>query len=146
MVVALPLLLLLATFQGQPEPKPIPKDSVEIAARGCLTGRVFTAIARGEEAEVERGPDVSGRTFRVTAPKEVMKQVKAHNGHLVDVAGLVRTAALADNAPGKRIGNTRIIIGTPPGSGPGGAPVANYTVMDLTAVRFVSDTCPIDRR
>jgi hypothetical protein len=142
------VLLLAAAPQQTPEPKPVPKDSVEIVAIGCLKGRAFTATAPRQEADVARGPDVTGRTFRINAKRPVMDDVKKHNGHLVEIAGLVRTSALADNRPGRRIGNTRVIIGSPPPStNPAGidprAPLANVVILDATAVRFVSEECPI---
>ena len=45
-----------------------------------------------------------------------MKLVKAHQGQFVEVVGLVKVSALADNAPGKRVGNTTIKIGSAPRS------------------------------
>ena len=101
---------------------------------------------------MSRGPDVTGRSFRLSGPKAVMSNVKAQDGHLVEIVGLVRKSALADNAPGARIGNTRVVIGgNPQRSDPTSMqarsmPVGNYVVMDVTAVRYLSDDCPIDRR
>lgn len=143
------LALLLAVAPGltgigasPQEPKPVPKDSVEVVATGCFKGRAFTATAPREDG-VERGPNVTGRTFRVAGKKDVMKTVKEHDGHLVEVVGIVRRSSLAE-PPGARVGNTRITVG---GSntmgGRGGMPIANVAVMDLSAVRFVSNACPL---
>lgn len=153
-----PVLLLAATAavyaQSPQEPKPIPKDSVQVVTQGCLKGRAFYSIGRGEldprreDPELQSGPNVAGLTFRLAGPKPVMQDVKKHNGRLVEVVGLVRKAALADNgSPGKRIGNTRVIIGGGQGAGTttgrGGVPVASVAVMDVTSVRYVSDVCPV---
>ena len=152
-----PVLLFAATAaayaQSPQEPKPIPKDSVQVVTQGCLKGRAFYAVGRGEadprreEPEVQSGPNVAGYTFRLAGKKPVMQDVKAHNGHLVEVVGLVRKAVLADNAPGKRIGNTRVTIGGGQGAGTsygrGGVPMASVAVMDVTSVRFVADVCPV---
>jgi hypothetical protein len=136
----------VSAAQEQPEPKKIPKDSVEVLATGCLKGRAFTAIPP-REAETQRGPDVSGRTFRVAGKKDLMREVKAMDGKLVQITGIVRIAALADNQPGRRIGNTRVVIGSPGGSDPLArptqGPIVNVTVMDLTSIRFVDSVCPI---
>jgi hypothetical protein len=128
------------------ERKPVPADSTEIVATGCLKGRVFTAVSR--DADVARGPDVTGRSFRLDGPREVMNDVKKWNGQVVEVIGLVRTSALGDNAPGRRIGNTRVVIGVPPSTDPTTihSPAENVVVMDVSSVRYVSDRCPIARR
>lgn len=144
----LALLLALALPQETPqEHKPIPKDSIEIAAVGCLKGRVFTASERPESETVMRGPDVTGRTFRVNGKKDVMEAVKKYNKSYVEIVGIVRVSALADNPPGKRIGNTRVVIGGAPvatdpariHNEPINAPVA---VMDVTSVRYLAGSCP----
>ena len=134
--------------QAQTEPKKIPDGSVEIVASGCLKGRVFTATGRPEGEGVSRGPDVTGRSFRVAAPREVMDAVKKHNGDLVEVVGVVRESSLADNAPGMKVGgNTRVVVGAPTTVGDPRArpPVGNVVVMDVSSVRYLSDSCPIAR-
>jgi hypothetical protein len=133
------------------EPKPVPKGSVQIAANGCLKGRVFTATAPREEEAPRQGPNVTGQHFRVAGKKDVMKLVKAHQGHFVEVVGLVKTSALADNAAGKRVGNTTIKMGSGPRSSDpihrqSGMAGVDVAIMDLLSVRYLSDTCPIPTR
>jgi hypothetical protein len=129
------------------ESKPIPKDSVEIEAQGCLKGRVFTGTGGPAEEGTRRGPDVTGRNFRVAASREVMDQVKEHNGHLVQVVGIVRKAALDDQGVGMRVGKrTRVVIGAPtsdPTRSNAATSAPSMPVMDLTVVRLLSDRCPI---
>jgi len=139
-----------AVAQDQ-EPKPVPKGSAQIAANGCLKGRVFTATAPREEEGPRQGPDVTGQHFRVAGKKDVMKLVKAHQGHFVEVVGLVKTSALADNAAGKRVGNTTIKVGPGPRSTDpvyrqSGMAGVDMAIMDLQSVRYLSDTCPIPMR
>lgn len=140
-------LLVLAAAAGQqtPEPKPVPSDSVEIDARGCLKGRVFTATSYPEDEGVRRGPDVTGRRFRVNASKELMALVKKHDKQLVQIVAIVRKDALGDEGIGMQVGKgTRVVIGAPGGdpsrmnmrSAP---PVPS---MDLIAIRPLSDRCP----
>ncbi|HEY8548409.1 MAG TPA: hypothetical protein VIL35_00520 [Vicinamibacterales bacterium] len=144
---ALPL---TAAAQQPPERKDVPDDSVEIVTTGCLKGRMFTATVPPEES-MRRGPNVAGRNFRLSGPREVMDEVKRHDGHLVQVVGIVRKSALADYTPGARVGNTRVVIGMPrtgnPMGSPGRPPVSDApAVMDTTWIRYISDTCPIPRR
>jgi hypothetical protein len=144
---ALLLLLLLcfaAALPGAQERK-VPKDSVELAVQGCLKGRVLAVVEPEERHGPTRGPDVTGRSFRLSGKKPVIDEVKKHDGDLVEVVGLVRTADLASYQPGMRVGRTRVVIGAPgtmdpnrpPSPGPG------LPVMDASSVRFLSEGCPI---
>ena len=141
------LILLLAAVQGQePQPKAVPKDSVEVLTRGCLKGRVFTATPRPADEGAIRGPDVTGRRFRVAGPKEVMALVKQHDGHLVEVDGIVRKAALGDQGLGMKIGGAKVVIGAP-GGDPGRmgppTPASNVPTMDVNSIQYLADECPI---
>ena len=84
----------------EPEAKKIPSDSLEIATTGCLKGRVFTATQPREDF-MRRGPNVTGRNFRLNGPRAVIDVVKTHDGDLVEIVGLVRKNDLRDNAPGR---------------------------------------------
>lgn len=140
--------LAVAPVAQEPEPKPVPKGSVQLASNGCLKGRIFTATRPREETAPRQGPDVTGQHFRVAGKKDVMKLVKAHQGQFVEVVGIVKTSDLAENEPGKRIGNTTVKIGpgprsTDPTYRQSGMAVSHVPVMDLLSVRYLSDTCPI---
>ena len=129
-----------------PEAKKIPDDSVEIATTGCLKGRVFTATQPREDF-MRRGPNVTGRSFRLNGPRTLMDLVKTHDGALVEIVGLVRKNDLRDNAPGARVGNTRVVIGAPRSGDPmqsARTPISEgIPVMDATSVRYLDDRCPI---
>ena len=138
----------LAQAQENAETRKIPDDSVEIATTGCLKGRVFTATQPREDF-MRRGPNVTGRSFRLNGPRPVMDVVKTHDGDLVEIIGLVRKNDLRDNAPGARIGNTRVVIGAPRSGDPmqsARAPISEgIAVMDATSIRVLDDRCPITR-
>lgn len=142
------LLFALALAAGAPqEPgtKKIPNDSVEVQARGCLKGRVFTAAPRTEGEGVALGPDVTGRNFRLAGKKDLMDVVKKYDGQLVAITGIVRKADLTATELGTRLGKTRVIVGQPGrdpmrGNLPTPAPVP---VMDMTSIQFVDTVCPI---
>jgi len=141
------LLPVAALAQTQnPETKKIPDDSVEIGTTGCLKGRVFTATQPREDF-LRRGPNVSGRSFRLNGPRPLMDMVKTHDGDLVEVVGLVRKNDLRDNAPGARVGNTRVVIGAPRSGDPmqsARVPISEgVAVMDATSIRVLDERCPI---
>ena len=145
MVPFLLVLALAAIAPQEPGTKKIPNDSVEIQARGCLKGRVFTAAPRTEDEGVALGPDVTGRNFRLAGKKELMDVVKKHDGQFVAIVGILRKADLTAPELGTRVGKTRVIVGQPGrdpmrGNLPTPAPVP---VMDLTSVQFIDTVCPI---
>jgi hypothetical protein len=142
----LPLVLLIAlTAAQEPGTKKIPSDSVEVMARGCLKGRVFAAAPRTEEEGVALGPDVTGRSFRLAGKKDLMNEVKKHDGHYVSIVGIVRKTDLMEPMLGTRVGGARVIVGQP-GRDPSRANLptpAPVPVMDLTSIQFVDTACPI---
>lgn len=128
------------------ETRKVPSDSVEVEARGCLKGRVFTGTGQPEEERTSKSPDVTGKSFRVTGERDVMDLVKKYNGQYVEVLGIVRKAALDDQGLGMRVGRGRVVIGAPGVdptrmNTPAAAP--SVAAMDLIAVRVLSDRCPL---
>lgn len=128
------------------ETRKVPSDSVEVEARGCLKGRVFTGTGQPEEERTSKSPDVTGKSFRVTGEREVMDLVKKYNGQYVEVLGIVRKASLDDQGIGMRVGRGRVVIGAPGVdptrmNTPAAAP--SVAAMDVIAVRVLSDRCPL---
>jgi hypothetical protein len=141
------LLLSAAVAANVQEVKKVPSDSVEVDARGCLKGRVFTATGLPDDENTRRGADITGRNFRVSADRETMDLIKRYNNQYVEIVGIVRKAALDDQGIGMRVGKgARVVIGAP-GSDPtrmntvSSAP--SVATMDVTAVRLLADRCPI---
>jgi hypothetical protein len=134
------LALTLTTAQVEPQEKPrVPDDSVELTVVGCLNGRALRTVDR-RDVDVERGPYVGERTFRLAGKREVMDEVKKRNRQLVEVIGLVKRSALDD----KGVSAGRISIsGGSPVAGGGRIPtgVENVPVMDVTSVRLRASSC-----
>jgi hypothetical protein len=131
--------------------RPVPKDSTKLTVTGCLKGRVLTVARNPEEqGAVISGMDVVGRSFRLAGPKDLMGQVKDHDRDFVEVTGLVKKNDLEGPA-GMRIGNTKVTIGVGAGYDPnrrqtGVDPQQTVPIMDITAFRFITNTCPIERK
>jgi hypothetical protein len=146
---ALAVLVVALAAAPVQETRPVPKDSVEVEARGCLKGRVFTATGHSEEERTRKGPDVTGRHFRVNGPREVIDLVKRYNGQFIELVGIVRRAALDDQGIGMRIGKgARVVIGAPGGDPTRMSttqPGAGVATMDVSAIRLLSEKCPITR-
>jgi hypothetical protein len=134
------LALALAGIQVEPQEKSrVPDDSVELTVIGCLKGRVLTTIAP-REPDVQRGPAVGERTFRLNGKRDVMNEVKKRNRQLVEVIGIVRRSALDDK--GVKSGRVSMSGGSPVvGSGNIPIGVENVPVMDVTSVRLRETSC-----
>jgi hypothetical protein len=139
------LALLLAVMAGpqentQEHPK-VPKDSVELSVIGCLKGRVL-AVSDVRQDDTQRGPIVKNRSFRVAGKKDVMKDIKKNDGHLVDVTGIVKKSSLVE--PGVNVGKGVRIGGGPPVAGSGNAtpiPTEYIPVLDVETVRSRATSC-----
>jgi hypothetical protein len=86
--------------------RPVPGDSARVAIPGCAKGRVFIvgSTPEHEPTQVEIAP---GRRFRLSGPKDVLNDIKKHEGRMIEVTGLVRRVDL---------------------KGPGGIPIAGGRV------------------
>ena len=133
------LVAALAVGQDSRQEKPkVPEDSIELTVLGCLKGRVLRTLEK-RQTDVESGPYVGERTFRLAGERDLMKEVEKHDRHLVEVVGIVKRSALDD----KGVQAGRVTIGGgPPVSGRGiPSPAANVAVMDISAVRMRSSSC-----
>jgi hypothetical protein len=137
--VAVALAFAAAAVQ-EPQDRPkVPEDSVELTVIGCLEGRVLSTIER-REVDVQRGPNVGARVFRVNGKREVMNEVKKRNHQLVEVVGLVKRSALDDQ--GVKAGRIAI-SGGPPVAGSNRLPTGaeNVPVMDVSSVTLRATSC-----
>jgi hypothetical protein len=138
------LAVLTPTLQVQDskQEKPtVPKDSIELTVIGCLKGRVLSTVAN-RQTDVESSPFVGARTFRLAGKREVIDEVKKHDGHLVEVVGIVKRSALDDKG-GVKVGPATVRPASPSPSASGRMPnpADNVDVMDATAVRLRSTSC-----
>lgn len=121
------------------EHKKVPSDSIEVTVTGCIKGRVIRA-SDVRQVDTSSGPDIRQRTFRLAGSKELMKQVKDNDGHMVEVIGIIKKSALIES--GMKFKGGRVVVGggtASPGSIPD--PAENTVVMDLSAVTQVGDSC-----
>jgi hypothetical protein len=71
------------------ETKKVPKDSMRVTVPGCTKGAVFTAAARTED-QLGRADIPEGARLRMNAPKRLMAEIKAHEGEMIQVTGLMK--------------------------------------------------------
>ena len=111
--VAVTVAALSAPLVAQ-EGKPVPKDSMRVTVPGCARGYVFTAGPRTED-QVGRSDIPEGMHLRMTGPKKMMGEIKAHEGSMIEITGLMKKGQF--NSTGVNVGGVRITPGLAPVSG-----------------------------
>ena len=96
------------------ESKPVPKDSVRVSIPGCTKGMVFTVGRR--TADEPGSVDMrEGMHLRMNGPKTMMKEIKAREGSMIEITGLMKKGQYQE---GVAIGGgVRISPGPGPGAG-----------------------------
>lgn len=140
-IAAVTVAVVLSALLVAQEEKPVPKDSVRVFVSGCTKGYVFTA---GPRAEGQPGtvsvPE--GMHLRMNGPKKMMSEIKAHEGSMIQITGLMKKGQY--NPDGVGIGG-----GARMGPGPStmggsrlGSPSGGQTMIDLEGWQPVLGDCP----
>src|SRR5262245_1598150 len=116
--------------------KPVPKDSVRVSVPGCTKGYVFTAGRRtlDEPGSVDM-PE--GMHLRMNGPKKLMAEIKAHEGSMIVITGLVRKGQYNEGA--SLGGGVRFVPGSAGGGIPG--PTAGQIQIDVESWRPILGSC-----
>jgi hypothetical protein len=123
------------------ETKPLPKDSVRVSIPGCTKGYIFTV---GHRTQDEPGTvDLpEGMHLRMNAPKKMIAEIKAQEGSMIQIVGVMKKGQI--NPTGVRIGGGVTV--SPGPTGPGGSlgPGAgvSQSVIDVEGWRPVAGSCP----
>src|SRR4051812_40798680 len=130
---------------GAQETKKVPKDSMRVIVPGCTKGYVFTAGAKKED-QVGRSGVPEGIHLRMNGPKKMINDIKAHEGSMVELTGLMKKGQYA---------GTGINVGGGVRVGPTGPPVAGTGIgvvkgpvdegvnyIDVEAWRPLPGDCP----
>ena len=122
------------------EKKPVPKDSVRVFVPGCSKGMIFTAGARTEDSPSAPVPE--GMHLRMSGPKELIAEIKAHEGSKIEITGLMKKG---QQGQGVSIGGGVRVSGAP--SGPSGSmrppsPGGSQNFIDVEGWRSVEGVCP----
>ena len=125
---------------GAQESKPVPKDSVRVFVPGCSKGRVFTAGPRTEDSP--GAPIPEGTHLRMSGPKEMLAEIKGHEGSRIEITGLMKKGQQLQTGIGVG-GGVRISPG-PPQSGGGmrPSPGVSQIMIDVEGWRRVAGDCP----
>jgi hypothetical protein len=139
-VVAVAIAVLSRPLAAQ-EPKPVPKDSVRVLIPGCTKGYIFTAGRR--TVEEPGSVDIPiGMHFRMNGKKKMLAEIKAHEGSMIELTGVMKKGQLRPDGVGIG-GGVRITPGT---AAPAGSlspnPTGSQLFVDVEAWRPIDGACP----
>ncbi len=116
--------------------KPIPKDSERVAIPGCSKDYIFTAARNTQETRRTVVPE--GTHLRMNGPKKLMAEIKAHQGAMIEITGLVLKGQYLEGS-----GNPiRILQGTSPVAGGRGSATGHQIFIDVEGWRRIDGDCP----
>lgn len=122
------------------ELKPVPKDSMRVTVPGCTKGQIFTAGPRTED-QPARGDIPEGMHFRMNGAKTMMAEIKAHEGSMIEISGLIKRGQRGPDGVG--IGGVRITPGmTSPNGSIAGNPNVSQNMIDVEGWRTILGSCP----
>ena len=135
-ILSAPALVLVAQEQ-----KPVPKDSVRVSIPGCSKGYVFTAGRR--TADQPGSVDIpEGMHLRMNGPKKLMTEIKAHEGSMIEITGLMKKGQYGPDGIGIG-GGVRISPGqNPTGGGMPGLATTRQIAIDVEGWRTAAGDCP----
>jgi len=139
-LLALALLAALSNLLSAQE-RPVPKDSTRLSISGCARGRVFT-VGRDPEHESTFVMEL-GTKVRLEGDKKVLADIKAHEGSMVEITGLMKQSDVVRPGVGLAGGKVRITPVMPNGNGrPGLDPGPSPPVLDAESYRLLNASCP----
>jgi hypothetical protein len=108
--------------------KKVPKDSFRVTVPGCTKGMVFTAGPRTEDQQ-GRLDVPEGIHLRMNGPKKLIAEIRAHEGQMIQVTGLMKKGQYGQQ--GFPIGGgVRVIPGT-------GGSVGNRPTVGTEGVNYI---------
>lgn len=119
-----------------------PKDSTRLTVPGCAYDRLFI-VDVSPDHEMPRTDLKPGRRLRLSGPKKLLEEIKARQGDMVELTGLVRKSDLLEQGVGLAGGRVRIMPGrSPVGSTAGRDSGVSQAVIDVESWRLLNTTCP----
>jgi hypothetical protein len=137
-IVAVAVAALSASLAAQ-DKKPVPNDSVRVFIPGCTKGYVFTAgpktIDEPGNAEITEGMHI-----RMNGPKKMMTEIKAHEGSMIELTGIMKKGQYKDGV--NLGGGIRMSPGAMPSAG--GMPAngaGSQQEIDVEGWRPIAGSC-----
>jgi hypothetical protein len=120
------------------EPKPVPKDSARVSVPGCSKGYIFTVGSRSANEAGSNADIPEGMHLRMNGPKKMIAEIKAHEGSMIQLTGIMKKEQLRTDGVGIG-GGVRVGPGPTGGSfSPGGG----QNFIDVEGWRQIPGNCP----
>jgi hypothetical protein len=135
------ILALSTSMASAQEAKPVPKNSARVSIPGCARNYVFTVGPRtadeaGSSLEVPEGMHI-----RMNGPKKLIAEIKAHQGSMIEITGIMKKGQYKPDGVGLG-GGVRVA----PSGGLGSATLpppsmTNQPMIDLEGWRPIAGNC-----
>jgi hypothetical protein len=122
------------------ENKRVPKDSMRVRVPGCTKGYIFTAGRRTQD-EPGSGDIPEGMHLRMNGPKKLIAEVKAHEGSMIEITGLMKKGQYQPDGVSLG-GGVRVSPGPAPGGSLAGNAGISQILIDVEGWRQVVGNCP----
>jgi len=140
--ISIPIAIAIVALSGPliaQEEKPVPKNSVRVSIPGCTKGQIFTAGRR--TADQPGSVDIpEGMHLRMNGPKKMMGEIKAREGSMIEITGLMRKGQYGPAGVGIG-GGVRISPGSPPTAGMTSSANVSQIMIDVEGWRPTLGEC-----
>jgi hypothetical protein len=142
MLLALSAAVALSMSLAAQETKPVPKNSARVSILGCSRNYIFTVGPRTADEAGSSLEVPEGMRIRMNGPKKLISEIKAHQGSMIEITGIMKKGQFKPDgvgiAPGVRIG---------PSGGPGSVTLpptsmTNQPMIDVEGWRPIAGNCP----
>ena len=124
------------------ENKPVPKDSARVSVPGCTKGYIFTVGSRAANEAGSNFDIPEGMHLRMNGPKKMMTEIKAHEGSMIEITGLMKKGQYGPDGVGIG-GGVRITPGqTSTGGSMPGVTMTRQIAIDVEGWRPIAGSCP----
>jgi hypothetical protein len=135
------MLALITSMASAQEAKPVPKNSARVSIPGCSRNYIFTV---GPRTADEAGTSLEipeGMRIRMNGPKKVIAEIKAHQGSMIEITGIMKKGQYKPDGVGLG-GGVRVA----PSGGPGSAALppssmTNQPMIDVEGWRPIVGNC-----
>jgi hypothetical protein len=133
------LLILALTQAAPPQPQKQKVQDQIVHTRGCLQA---TTLLLTEDP----GFEIPNRKITVQGSRTMMRRVKEHDGHHVEVVAVLKARRVASAYKEKGDKKTRVYVGVSESASPQHEDVVTMApVLDLRELNDIAPKCPVNR-
>ena len=140
-LLTLAALALTTSVASAQEAKPVPKNSARVSIPGCSRNYIFTVGPRTADEAGSSLEIPEGLHIRMNGPKKLIAEIKAHQGSMIEITGIMKKGQYKPDGIGLGGG---VRLG--PSGGPGSATlpppsITNQPMIDVEGWRPLAGAC-----